>query len=128
MKTVIHKFRIPVMPNRGKGSPEMAEYVADSWNDTGMIQFFDINELNNIVIGLSADHIGTNVFIYAACERELLPKEIRLLQNWITGQCSDGWGEGLEQEEYEEGIYIRTWSRTKCTVYKGIVKDTDNEQ
>lgn len=43
---------------------------------------------------------------------ELSPSEFSELTDWITGQFSDGWGEGLEQREIKtnEGeLYVSFW-------------------
>lgn len=43
---------------------------------------------------------------------ELSPSELAELTDWLSGQFSDGWGEGLEQREievYDGELYVSFW-------------------
>jgi hypothetical protein len=43
---------------------------------------------------------------------ELSPSELAELTDWLSGQFSDGWGEGLEQREievYGGELYVSFW-------------------
>ena len=49
-------------------------------------------------------------------KRPLTPDEVDILKDYVTGQASDGWGEGFEQREIkvEDGdMYVHLWSCEK---------------
>lgn len=72
----------------------------------------------NITIGRDGK-VETTFRVVAA---ELRPEELRALGEYVMGQCSDGWGEGFEQNEFKidgEEYYVSTWSRgARATVKK----------
>ena len=63
-------------------------------------------ELENVVLrarfGDSA-MLGGRMYLktYIWTEQELTQSQIDMIQEWIMGQMSDGWGEGLEQREWK---------------------------
>lgn len=45
---------------------------------------------------------GHHYHVEAVCHRELTQDELRVLSEWVSGQNSDGLGEGFEQQEFAE--------------------------
>lgn len=45
---------------------------------------------------------GHNYHVEAIAHRELTEDELRALSEWVSGQNSDGLGEGFEQQEFAE--------------------------
>lgn len=117
-----YEFKIRLYPKRSDENDEvresiptqsMARWVAADWNDENMIQYFDETESYKLT-SLSARANENHVIISAITELNLSLEEIDVLKDSINGQCSDGWGEVLEQIEYSNGesrfkYYISTW-------------------
>ena len=62
-------------------------------------------ELMNVVLRAEFGDfamIGGKMYLrtYIWTEEDLTELQISLIQEWITGQMSDGWGESLEQQEW----------------------------
>ena len=97
------KQRMPVEAERGI----MHWYDKnDTVNDKVKSVVFTVEERENQLWGL------------AECQviGELSQPELEILKEYITGQASDGWGEGFEQQEIEcsdGGLYVHLWSWDK---------------
>lgn len=86
--------------------------LVDDFNSSKLEQYFDFDdyqgepfELNNMVLteprrrGFFGVAEGT-----FETDRELNEGEIKHVKDYISGQCSDGWGEGFEQQNDTEDI------------------------
>lgn len=97
------KQRMPVEAERGI----MHWYDKnDTVNDKVKSVVFTVEERKNQLWGV------------AECQviGELSQSELEILKEYITGQASDGWGEGFEQQEIEcadGGLYVHLWSWDK---------------
>lgn len=60
-------------------------------------------------------------YIYTLCE--LSDSQIKDIEEWISGQMSDGWGEGLEQREWKSDIVYR-----KYTVFDAYCMEFESEE
>ena len=84
-------------------------YGRDSWGD--------LEEYGN-------DLNGRDLRDYQSCIHEALlenqvPEEKEALADYISGQASDGWGEGFEQRaiDLEEGeLYVSLWNSSNWTI------------
>jgi hypothetical protein len=97
---------------------EISEVIVDDFNDAQLEQYCD--ELpEGVLQSLTAiDENDGRLIIEAKTKGSLTEDQIYILRDYISGQCSDGWGEGREQEEIE-GYYISTWSHDDETRYDG---------
>lgn len=99
-------------------NPDVLQLVADNWNSEGVHQYLSLSteyrpdvmgegiidshafvQDNELIVEIETDHMLSN-------------NEIIILCDEISGQCSDGWGEGFEQfpRYYQrEALYISTW-------------------
>lgn len=130
-KENIYKFWVPVIPKQWKRDsygdmpkkpkevdPEdlpisVVKEMANDFNETFIkenfndyIQRIPKDTLESLVMD---SHITENgIIITAKTNRAYTEEEIQALQDDIEGQCSDGWGEGFEQQDIQ-GYNISTW-------------------
>jgi hypothetical protein len=83
-----------------RGFP-LHKYVA---NDTNLpITKIQLKEVNNDGVAVYELH----------CEKDLSKEEMEKLKSAFSGQLSDGWGEGFEQNEF----YVKDTARSTTTYY-----------
>jgi len=84
-------------------------------DETDLAEYLD--NLKDVVTSITMTaHEGTdgNIVSHTTCAvtRELSSKEMNNLTDYITGQFSDGWGEGFEQDALSvdgEAVYAKFW-------------------
>ena len=92
------------------------EALEDDFNKSNLEQYFDkeeysaegeVIELHNLRVISSNDYKKKHYNdVYGEFETniELNEDQIKSIKDYITGQCSDGWGEGFEQRQEVEKI------------------------
>ena len=86
------------------------------YDGTDLAEYLD--NLKDVVTGITMTvHKGTygGIDCHTKCDvtREISSKEMNNLTDYITGQFSDGWGEGFEQDELSvdgDPIYASFWN------------------
>jgi len=82
--------------------------LKSDFNDSDLVQYFDDAERLGItsikVIGSAFDNSEFTVEIESTKKVE----EIDIVKGYLEGQCSDGFGEGFEQQNIE-GYSVHTW-------------------
>lgn len=102
-------------------NPAILQKVADSWNSERVHQYLALSDAYRPDVmgeGIFDSHafVDTKIqglMVEITTEYILNDKEIAFLRDEISGQCSDGWGEGFEQQEqYYNGdkLYISPWT------------------
>lgn len=121
------KYRIPLIVKSGDwwgdndpdvlpATPQVAQRAADDFNSDDLAQYSDKKYLKK----LTAEAQGDRLIVTAEIEGKATAVKIAAVRNEIGGQCSDGWGEGFEQQEFSgpslgypgySKAFISTWAR-----------------
>ena len=102
----------------------MLENQLPEEKERGLMRWYDKEDsVNKKVQSVIFDVESRNgqLWCIAECRMigELLPEEKEKLADFITGQASDGWGEGFEQRaiELDEGeLYVSLWNSSNWSI------------
>lgn len=92
----------------GRDSVYIYSVLADEFNQ--LLEYFDeAKELGIVKMEVIGDDFLDSKFtVLVESTKELSDDELKIVKDYIEGQCSDGIGEGFEQHEVE-GYYVHTW-------------------
>lgn len=105
----------------------------DSYDENNLAEYFDGSNSANAKlkeVRFSTQNVGGILYgcIRAELTEPFTPEEEAEFKDWITGQCSDGYGEGLEQHpiKTEDGeLYVSYWNG--CDDYFMLNEDEFDE-
>lgn len=95
-------------------TPEVAQKASDDFNSSDVAQYSDLPYLKK----LTSEAQGNKLIVTAEVDGRTTKAKTIAIQKEICGQCSDGWGEGFEQEEFSSHVlgydghkmvFISTW-------------------
>ena len=93
--------------------------TADSFNNGKLEQYFKKSKDYTIESMLIKDFnkVDSVFYVDVTVDKKLTNVQIEEIAKYIDGQCSDGWGEGFEQQDISQEIgeedryvYVKTWN------------------
>jgi len=105
------------------------DHIMDDWNDADLVQWFDeAKELGIQSMKVTDDEgFDNNCFtVEIKSTKPLENDDIDTVINYVEGQCSDGWGEGFEQNPILDYNVHTWWNESEFNVPYEIVEDLYN--
>jgi hypothetical protein len=98
-----------------EGADEALEEMVKDFNEAELEQYIHDEKLKSVVTSIRMIVANPDsAIIEVNTSRDLDEKEKKQLLDYIDGQCSDGWGEGFEQQDFKLGkigdFRIHTWT------------------
>jgi len=89
-------------------SEENFEDLKDNFNESHLENYYTYREYNHDfkILSLEVTKLknGNKIVGEIKIDRELTDDEMESVEDYLVGQCSDGWGEGFEQSQEKEKI------------------------
>jgi len=93
---------------------EIFDVLQDDFNESNLVQYFDesknLGVVDMKVVGNDFDD-DSRFTIEVKSTKPLTDEDKEIVKEYISGQCSDGWGEGFEQQD-TQGYSVHTWWHT----------------
>ena len=90
---------------------EIMKELKDDFNSNELEQWMP-EDLNIISIRATDHNVNNSNFtIKVRVKGNPTNEQITKIKEKISGQCSDGWGEGFEQTPVADRFYVSTWDR-----------------
>lgn len=107
---------------------EIFDELKKDFNESDLVQYFDESEELGVVdIKVEGDNFDNGRFcIEVKTSKELSDDELSIIENYIIGQCSDGWGEGFEQQPTGKDYYVSTWWSRNFGEYEIEIETPEN--
>lgn len=120
-KSLTYEFRSPVLysivdesdQEKLADAPfdykEAMQEMVDDWNSEEMFRYYDAKRVpTEAITKITAEADGTDFVMKVIANRNLTDQELEGIKSWLSGQYSDGWGEGYEQQFFDyEGYEVR---------------------
>jgi hypothetical protein len=115
------------MPFYAEDYSEVRDEITRDFNEAKLEQYCDeIKGIKKILIDTD-DESSDSMIVSTYADHELSADEIKELESYLSGQYSDGWGEGFEQHDQSSDklvtIYINTWNRNGFQISTRLVKN-----
>ena len=112
-----HEYEVDGMDYYHSIKEKVSQSVRDC-DERGLAEYFwEDDKCRNKVYSIKPDvEVRNNRIMGVAVikmTKPLIEEELELLKDYVSGQFSDGWGEGFEQHEIEVGngeIYVHFWN------------------
>jgi hypothetical protein len=90
---------------------DIADEMIEDFNETDLVQFCEIPGVESIKAVEVTEDGMFRVEVNATSDLS-----VEEMKEWLSGQYSDGWGEGFEQNPIKVGkldVYVSTWSSSE---------------
>lgn len=97
-----------------RDADEVVKPMIDDFNESTLEKYIDKSDVEQpkrilSIRAIDYDYDKSTFRIDVKVKGKPDDKLIENIKSYIEGQCSDGWGEGFEQQEIIKYLYLKTW-------------------